>query len=117
MQVEVDQGFAGVRDGGLVDPAQVVGRQRGSGTPRDAVAAARTGEHQLVGTGTGEELAADCLPDLLAHRHHADAGRALGLGLEAAAEPAGLVADLDDLDAPQLRVDAAAAKPEQLAAA
>jgi hypothetical protein len=44
-------------------------------------------------------------------------GRALGLGLEAAAEPAGLVADLDDLDAPQLRVDAAAAKPEQLAAA
>jgi hypothetical protein len=42
---------------------------------------------------------------------------ALGLGLEAAAEAAGLIADLDDLDAPQLWVDAAAAQPEQLAAA
>jgi hypothetical protein len=44
------------------------------------------------------------------------AGRALGLRLEAAAEPAGLVANLDDLDPPQLWKDAAA-QPEQLAAA
>jgi hypothetical protein len=39
------------------------------------------------------------------------------LRLEAAAEPAGLVANLDDLDPPQLWEDAAAAQPEQLAAA
>src|SRR5215213_6550355 len=75
------------------------------------------GEHQLVGPGADGELAGDGLADLLAHRHHADAGRALGLGLEAAAEAAGLVADLDHLDAAQLGVDAAAAQPQQLAAA
>jgi hypothetical protein len=97
--------------------AQVVGGQRGPGAAWNAVAAAGAGEHQLVGPGAGGELAADGLVDLLAHRHDADAGRALGLGLEAAAEPAGLIADLDDLDAPQLWEDAAAAQPEQFAAA
>src|SRR5215217_8931063 len=117
VQVQVAEVLAGGGDRGLVDAAQVVGGQRGSGAAGDAVAAARAREHQLVGPGAGGELAADGLADLLAHRHHADAGRALGLGLEAAAEPAGLIADLDDLDAPQLRVDAAAAQPEQLTAA
>jgi hypothetical protein len=62
-------------------------------------------------------LAGDGLPDLLAHRHHADAGRALGFGLEAAPEPAGLITNLDDLNAPQLRVHAAPTQPEQLATA
>jgi hypothetical protein len=117
MQVEVGQVLTGGGDRGLVDAPQVVGRQRGPGTARDAIAAARAGEHQIVGLAGGGELAGDGLPDLLAHGHHADAGRALGLGLEAAAEPAGLIADLDDLDAPQLWVDAAATQPEQLAAA
>jgi hypothetical protein len=109
--VQVGQVLAGSGDRGLVDPAQVVGGQRGAGAAGDAVAAARARGHQLVGPGVGGELAADGLPDLLAHRHHADAGRALGLSLEAAAEPARLIADLDDLDAPQLRENAAAAQP------
>src|SRR5829696_3426118 len=98
-------------------PGAGCGSTAGFGRRGDAVAAARTREHQLVGPSAGGELAADGQPDLFAYRHHANAGRALGFGLEAAAEPAGLIADLDDLDAPQLREDAAAAQPEQLATA
>jgi hypothetical protein len=110
MQVQVGQVLAGGRNCGLVDAPQVVGGQRGPGAAWDAVAAPGAWEHQVVGSGAGGELAADDLADLFAHRHHADASLALELGLEAAAEPAGLIADLDDLDAPQLRVDAAATR-------
>ena len=73
-----------------------------------------TPDHQA---GRRQEAGGDSLTDLLTHGHYADAGRALGFGFEAAAEPASLIADLDNLDAPQLRVDAAATQPEQLAAA
>src|SRR5215218_2088398 len=93
------QVLVGGRDRGLVDATQIVGGQRSPGAARDPVAAARAREHQLVGLGAGAELAADGLADLLAHRYRADTGRTLGLSLEAAAEPAGLIADLDDLDA------------------
>jgi hypothetical protein len=55
--------------------------------------------------------------DLVGHGYHSDTGQALGFGLEAAPEPAGLIADLDDLDPAQLGEDAAAAQPKQLAAA
>jgi hypothetical protein len=51
--------------------------------------------------GAVGQLAADRLTDLVTHGHHPHAGRALGFGLEAT----------------QLWVDAAAAQPEQLAAA
>jgi hypothetical protein len=74
-------------------------------------------EDQVLGAGTAGQLAGDRLADLVAHGHHAHAGQALGLGLEAAAEPAGLIGDLDDLDPGQLGEDAAAAQAQQLAAA
>jgi hypothetical protein len=49
--------------------------------------------------GAAGELAGDRLTDPVAHRHHPHAGQALGFGLEAAPEPASLIADLKDLDA------------------
>jgi hypothetical protein len=71
----------------------------------------RAREDQVLGPGAAGELAGDGLADLVAHGHHPDAGQALGFGLEAAAEPAGLIAHLDDLDAAQLGEDPAAAQP------
>src|SRR5215211_221962 len=115
-KVKMDEVGPGRLDRGLVDPPQVGGGQRRPGTVRDAVAATGPGEDQVLGTGAGGELAGDRFADLVAHGHHAHAGQALGLGLEAAPEPAGLIADLDDLDAAQLREDPAAAQPQQLPA-
>jgi hypothetical protein len=102
---------------GLVDPPQVVGGQRSPGASNDAVAAAGSWKDEVLGAGAAGELSADRLADPLAHGHHPHAGQALGLGLEAAAEPAGFVADLDDLNAPQLREDPAAAQPQEFATA
>jgi hypothetical protein len=51
------------------------------------------GENQVLGPGGVGELAGDGLADLVAQGHHPDAGQALGFGLEAAAEPTGLIAD------------------------
>jgi hypothetical protein len=48
------------------------------------------GEDQILGAGTVGEPAGDGLADLVAHGHNPDAGQALGFGLEAAAEPAGV---------------------------
>jgi hypothetical protein len=77
----------------------------------------RAREDQVLGSGTGSELAGDCLPDLVGHGHYANAGQAFWFCLEAAAEPTGLIADLDDLDAAQLGEDSAAAQAQQFTAA
>jgi hypothetical protein len=116
-QVQVGQLGPGSLHCGLVDPPQIGGRERGSGAAGDAVAAPGPGEDQVLGAGAIFELAGDGLADSVAHGHHAHAGQALGFGLEAAAEPAGLIANLDHLDAAQLREDPAAAQAQQLAAA
>jgi hypothetical protein len=116
VQIQVGQVLARGGDRGLVDAPQIVvdsGVLAPRGMPLLPPGPGRPGRR----AGRRRGLAADGLVDLVAHRHHADASQALGFGLEAAAEPAGLVADLDDLDAPQLGVDAAATQPEQLAAA
>jgi hypothetical protein len=83
----------------------------------DAVAAPGAREDEVLGLGAAGELAGDRLTDPMAHRHHSDDGQGLGFGLEAAAEPAGLIADLDDLDAAELGEDPATAQAQQLAAA
>jgi hypothetical protein len=59
VQVRVGQVLAGGRNYGLVDAAQVVGGQGGSGAAWDAVAAAGAGELQVLGSGAGGELAAE----------------------------------------------------------
>jgi hypothetical protein len=102
---------------GLVDPPQIGGRQRRPGTAGNAVATTGPREDQILRTGPAGQLAGDRLPDLVAHGHRPDAGQALGFGLEAAAEPAGLIADLDDLDPAQLGKDPAATQAQQLPAA
>jgi hypothetical protein len=116
-QIQVGQHRPGRLHGGLVDPPQVVGRQRRPSAARDAVAAPRSGEDQVLRSTAVGELAGDGLADLVAHGHHSDAGQAFGFGFEVAAEAARLIADLDDFDAAQLGEDAAAAQPQQLAAA
>ena len=100
--------MGGVNRAGRAGPSGPGRRRRRPGATPHPVAATRPGEHQVVGPGAGGQLPHDRRAYLLAHGHHADAGGALGLRLEPAAERAGLVADLKDLDAPQLRVDAAA---------
>jgi hypothetical protein len=55
--------------------------------------------------------------DCAADRHRPDAGVTLGPILVAPAEAAGVIADVDDLDASTVQIDAAGAKAEQLAAA
>src|SRR5829696_7071441 len=84
--------------GALVGAVQVVAGQHGpraSGHAR-SIAAARAaswaGEDQVLGVVAGWELAADGLDHQGGQGHLADAGVALGAGLEAAAEPAGLIA-------------------------
>jgi hypothetical protein len=62
-QVQVAQLGPGYRHRGLVDPLQVVGRQRRPGTPRNAIAATRSRQDEILGTGTAGELAADCLDE------------------------------------------------------
>jgi hypothetical protein len=58
---------------------------------------------------------ADGRDDLGGERDLADAGVALGPGLEATAEPAGLIAGVHDLEDGEgaVQVDAAAAQPGQ----
>jgi hypothetical protein len=77
------------------------------------VAAAGTGEHQHIRVGAGRELPADRLDHPEGERDLADAGVALGAGLEAAAEPVGLVAHVHDLEHGRflLEVDASAPEP------
>ena len=77
----------------------------------------RAGEHQGLEVAAGRELAADGLDDHRGQGHRTDAGVALGSRLEAAAEAAGLVADVDHLDHRRgaVEVDAAAAQSRELA--
>jgi hypothetical protein len=60
------------------------------------------------------ELAGDSGGDLGGERYDADAGGALGPVLVAAAELAGLIADLQDLQTPAGQVDPVGAQAEQL---
>ena len=97
-------------------------RQHGAGAlwhpgpARAAGAAARAGEDQRRRVATGWQLAADGLHHQRGQGKLADPGVALGPWLEAAAEPAGLIAGIDDLERGQgaVQVDAAAAQPGQL---
>jgi hypothetical protein len=94
------QGGGGVGDpgdGGVVGAVEVVAGQRCPSAGRDATAAG-PGEHQRVRGAAVGELAGDGVGDLTGERHHADAGGALGPVFVAAAEPAGLIADLEDLN-------------------
>ena len=75
------------------------------------------GGDQVLGVGAASQLAGDRLADPVTHGHHAHAGQALGFGLEAAAEPTGLIAHLDHLDPLELGEDPSAAQAQQLAAA
>src|ERR671930_97659 len=105
--------------GGAVGAAQVVARERGAAARRHEVSSAGTGEHQRSWRAAVGELPGDRLGDRTSQGNDADAGRALGPVLVAAAEPARLVADLDHLQAPAAEVDgevdAVGAKAEQLA--
>jgi hypothetical protein len=51
------------------------------------------------------------------HGHDADVGRAIGFGLEAAAEPPGVIAYVHDLDPPGIQVDAPRPQTQQFPAA
>jgi hypothetical protein len=93
----------GALDRGLVHAADAMPGEHGSGPDGHVVAAAGASEHQGVGVGTGRELAADRLDHQGGERDLADAGVALGAGLEAAAEPAGLVAHVDHLEQGRVR--------------
>jgi hypothetical protein len=68
------------------------------------------------GSAPDEELAADSLDHDGGERDLADAGVTLGVGLEAAAEPAGLVAHVDHLEHGwcSLEVDPPPAQPGEL---
>ena len=110
--------------GAVVGAAEVVPRQDRAGAllhpgaTAVARAAAGAGEHQGGGVAAGWELAADGLDHLGGEGDLADAGVALGAGLEAAAElAAGLVAHVDDLEGGHgpVEVDPAAAQAGELA--
>ena len=115
-------GVGQLGQGGLVGAVEVVARQHGPGAlwhpgPAGAAgAAAGAGEDQGRWVAAGWQLAADGLDHQRGQGDLADAGVALGPGLEAAAEPAGLIAGVDDLEDGQgpVQVDAAAAQPGQL---
>ena len=101
-------------DRGAVGAVEVVAGQLGPGSGRDAVAAAGSGEDECAWGAAVGELAGDGVGDLAGERDDADAGGALGPVLVAAAELAGLVADLEDLQAPGGEVDPVGAQAEQL---
>jgi hypothetical protein len=81
-----------------------------------AWAAAGAKEDQGRRVATGWQLPADGLHHQRGQGNLADAGVALGTGLEAAAEPAGVIAGVNDLEHGQgaVQVDAAAAQSGQL---
>jgi hypothetical protein len=113
----VGQGGGGVgdpHDGGVVGTMEVVAGQRCPSAGRDAVAATGPGEHQCAWGAAVGELAGDGLGDLTGERDDANAGGALGPVLVAAAELAGFIADLQDLQAPGGQVDPVGAQAEQL---
>jgi hypothetical protein len=85
-------------DSAMVGALEVAAGQHGARATRNVPAAARSGEDQRVGGRVGRQLAADRLDDLTGQGDLPDAGRALGRGLEPAAEAAGLTAHVDDLD-------------------
>jgi hypothetical protein len=87
-----------------------------SGATLHARTATGTGEHQVIGVTAGGKLAADRLDHQRSQGHLANPGIALGPGLEATAEPAGLIPGGADLQHGQLssEVDPAPAQPGQL---
>jgi hypothetical protein len=83
---------------------------------RDAVAATRPAEHQLI-SAAAIQAPGHRGSDRLSHRHRPDAGVALGPILVARPEPAGVIAHVHDLDPPGLQVHAPRPQAKQLPAA
>jgi hypothetical protein len=111
-------GFPIGHDDGVWASGRLLAQQAtvGAGSSRNLVAATWPAEHEPA-----RRAAVQPPCERLCYRvgewHQADAGVALGPVLVAGAEPAGVVAHLDNLDASPLLVHAAGAQAEQLAAA
>jgi hypothetical protein len=100
----------------VVEAAKTVARQDRPCANGHAVPAAGTGKDKSVRAGIGRQLTANRLDHQRSQWDLADAGVALGLGLEAIAEPTGLVTGVDhlqDRDRP-IKVDPTRAQAGEL---
>src|SRR5215204_571222 len=113
VELEVSKAGAGGRS--VVDASVAADRQLGAGSARNLIAATWSTEHQPI-RGASVEPPRQGLGHRASERHQADARVALGPVLVAGAEPAGVVAHIDDLNSTPLQVHAASAQAEQLAA-
>jgi hypothetical protein len=92
VRIDRNKVVACASDSALVDAAEVVPGQHCARADGDTVAASRAGEDKEVRVAVGRELPTDGLDHQWSEGQLPDAGVALGAGLEAAAEPAVVVA-------------------------
>jgi hypothetical protein len=118
-QLQVREVGAGTMESALVETAKAVARQGRPYARGHAVAAAGASEDQGRWVGAGWQLATDRVDHQWGQRKLADGGIALGTGLEATTELAGLIRGVDHLyhGHRAVKVDAMGAQAGELAKA